>query len=158
MNKKIIFFTLAGLVGSLILLPLQNSGGEKYDGHNDSVSDYLTKVKVQQYKKGSPYWSYIVMVCAKDYSMAIAAIDLKSDVEKISLGVNKIIPKGHCSFYGAVMKAKDGATLGATIITKDDAIKEAQKIIAKIPTTQKKGPLIGRLLELYNIIGFNPRF
>jgi len=42
LNKKIIFFTLAGLVGSLILLPLQNSGGEKYDGHNDSVSDYLT--------------------------------------------------------------------------------------------------------------------
>jgi hypothetical protein len=158
MNKKIIIIVLSVVAGSLILLPLQNGESQKYIGHDGSISEYLTKIKVQQYKKNSPYWSYIVMACAENHSIAVAGVDLKSDVEKVSLGVNKIIPKGQCSVYGAVMKANDGSTLGATLITKDDAIKEAQGIIDKIPVTQQKGPLMKRLMEIYNMIGFIPRF
>lgn len=158
MNKKIIFFSLIALVGSLMLLPLQNGDATTYVGHDGSVSEYLTKVNVQQYKKGSQYWIYIVEACAKDYPLAVAGIDLKSDIEKVSLGVNKIIPKGQCSYYGAVMRANNGQTLGATLILKDDAIREAQNIIAKIPSSPQKEQLINRLMEIYNQLGFVPRF
>lgn len=158
MNKKIIFFSLAALAGSLILLPLQNSNAATYVGHDGSVSEYLTKVTVKQYKKGSSYWSYIVKACAKDYPLAVAGIELKSDIDKVSLGVNKNIPKGQCSFYGAVMQANNGQTLGATLILKSDVVQEAQDIIAKLPTSTQKEQLTGRLMELYNLLGFIPRF
>ncbi|NJK77991.1 MAG: hypothetical protein HC944_03665 [Nanoarchaeota archaeon] len=117
----------------------------------------MTKAKVDQYKKGSPYWSYIVKACATDYPLAIAMIDLKSDVEKVTLGVNNVIPKGQCSFYGAVMKANDGKTLGATMILKTDAVIEAQNILAKLPSSKQKDQSIQRLMEIYNSLGFIPR-
>ncbi|EGP94257.1 hypothetical protein MY1_1502 [Nitrosarchaeum koreense MY1] len=95
--------------------------------------------------------------CATDYPLAVAMIDLKSDVEKVTLGVNNVIPKGHCSFYGAVMKANDGKTLGATLILKTDALAEAQSILSKLPSTTKKDTSIKRLMELYNSLGFIPK-
>jgi len=158
MNKKIIFFTLSALVCSLILVPLHYSEAQTYTGNDGSVSKYMTKLVVKQYKKGSPYWSYIVKVCATDYPLAVAAVDLKSDVEKVSLGVNAIIPKGQCSYYGAVMKANDGKTLGATMILKSDAAAEIQNILTKLPTSTQKDQLIGRLVQLYNMLGYIPRF
>jgi len=158
MNKKIIFVTLAILVGSLIIAPLQSSQAATYTGNDGSVSKYLTKMVVKQYKPGSPYWSYIVKACATDYPLAVAAVELKSDVEKVSLGVNKIIQKGQCSYYGAVMKANDGKTLGATMILKSDAAEEIQSILAKLPTSTQKDQLIGRLVQLYNMLGYIPRF
>jgi hypothetical protein len=157
MNKKIIFFTLAAIVGSLVIAPLQNTDAAPYVSGDGSVSKFLTKVKVEQYKKGSPYWSYIVKACATDYPLAVAMIDLKSDVEKVTLGVNNVIPKGQCSSYGAVMKANDGKTLGATLILKTDALTEAQSILAKLPTNKQKDQSIQRLMELYNALGFIPR-
>ncbi|WP_255458215.1 hypothetical protein [Nitrosarchaeum sp. AC2] len=157
MNKKIIFFTLAALVGSLVIAPLQSTEAAPYVSGDGSISKYLTKIKVEQYKKGSPYWSYIVKACATDYPLAVAMIDLKSDVEKITLGVNNVIPKGQCSFYGAVMKANDGKTLGATMILKTDALTEAQSILSKLPSTNQKDASIKRLMELYNSLGFIPK-
>lgn len=157
MNKKIIFFALTAVVGSLITAPLQNTEAAPYVGGDGSISKYLTKAKVEQYKKGSPYWSYIVKACATDFPLAVAMIDLKSDVEKVTLGVNNVIPKGQCSFYGAVMKANDGKTLGATMILKTDALTEAQSILAKLPSTAQKDASIKRLMELYNTLGFIPR-
>jgi len=157
MNKKIIFFTLAALVGSLVIAPLQSTEAAPYVGGDGSISKYLTKVKVEQYKKGSPYWSYIVKACATDYPLAVAMIDLKSDVEKVTLGVNNVIPKGQCSYYGAVMKANDGKTLGATLILKTDALAEAQNILSKLSSTTKKDTSIKRLMELYTSLGFIPR-
>ena len=157
MNKKIAFFSLAALVCSLVIAPLQNTEAASYVSGDGSVSKYLTKMKVEQYKKGSPYWSYIVKACATDYPLAVAMVDLKSDVEKVTLGVNKVIPKGQCSFYGAVMKANDGKTLGATLILKTDALTEAQNILAKLPSTTQKDQSIKRLMELYTALGFIPK-
>ncbi|PIN96603.1 MAG: hypothetical protein COU45_06345 [Nitrosopumilus sp. CG10_big_fil_rev_8_21_14_0_10_33_7] len=95
--------------------------------------------------------------CATDYPLAVAMVDLKSDVEKVTLGVNNVIPKGQCSFYGAVMKANDGKTLGATLILKTDALTEAQNILAKLPSTTQKDQSIKRLMELYSTLGFIPK-
>jgi len=158
MNKKIIFATLAILIGSLILVPLENSDAATYTGSDGSVSKYLTKTLVKQYKKDSPYWSYIVKACATDYPLAIATVDLKSDVEQVTLGVNSVIQKGHCSYFGAVMRANNGNTLGATMTLKSDAANELQSILAKLPTTTQKEPLIKRILELYNMLGYIPKF
>ena len=162
MNKKIIFLTLSLIVGSLIFAPLQNSEAapstSSYTGSDGSVSKYMTKMVVQPYKKGSPYWSYIVKVCATDYPLAVATVDLKSDIEKVSLGVNSVIPLGKCSYYGAVMKANDGKTLGATMMLKSDAANEIQSILTKLPTSTQKDQLIGRLIQLYNALGYVPRF
>lgn len=157
MNKKIIFFTLAAIVGSLVIAPLQSTEAAPYVSGDGSVSKYLTKTKVEQIKKGSPYWGYIVKACATDYPLAVAMIDLKSDVEKVTLGVNNVIPKGQCSFYGAVMKANDGKTLGATMILKTDALTEAQSILAKLPSATQKDTSIKRLMELYNVLGSIPK-
>lgn len=51
MNKKIIFFTLAALVGSLVISPLHSTEAAPYVSGDGSVSKYLTKAKVEQYKK-----------------------------------------------------------------------------------------------------------
>ena len=157
MNKKIIFFTLFAIVGSLVIAPLQSTEAVPYVSSDGSVSKYLTKTKVEQKKMGSPYWSYIVKACATDYPLAVAMIDLKSDVEKVTLGVNNVIPKGQCSFYDAVMKANDGKTLGATLILKTDALTEVQSILSKLPSSAQKDPSINRLMELYNVLGFIPK-
>jgi len=162
MNKKIIFLALSVIVGSLILAPLQNSEAAppttSYSGSDGSVSKYMSKYVVKQYKQGSQYWSYIVQVCATDYPLAVATVDLKSDVEKISLGVNNVIPLGKCSYYGAVMKANDGKTLGATMMLKSDVANEIQSILTKLPTSTQKDQLVGRLTQLYNALGYVPRF
>lgn len=167
MNKKIIFLTLSVIVGSLIFAPLQNSEAApstsnttSYSGNDGSVDKYMTKLVVQPYKKGSQYWSYIVKVCATDYPLAVATVDLKSDMEKVSLGVNNVIAKGKCSFYGAVMKANDGKTLGATMLLKSDASTEIQSILTKLPTSTQiqKDQLVSRLIQLYNALGYIPRF
>lgn len=159
MNKKIIFFTFSALVGSLILAPLHTSEAQTYAGNDGSVSKYLTKTLVKQYKIGSPYWSYIVKACATDYALAVSMIDLKSDVEKVTLGVNQVIPKGECSYYGAVMKAKEGKTLGATLITKTDALNEAQSIISNLSKNPNRDQSIERLMEIFQTLGFAiPRF
>jgi len=167
MNKKIIFLALSVIVGSLIFAPLQNSEAAlsasntvSYTSSDGSVDKYMTKLVVQPYKKGSQYWSYIVKVCATDYPLAVATVELKSDMEKVLLGVNSVIAKGKCSFYGAVMKANDGKTLGATMLLKGDAVNEIQNILTKLPTSTKaqKDQYIGRLVQLYNTLGYVPRF
>ncbi len=50
-------------------------------------------------------------------------------MEEKVLGVNKTIVKGNCSIYGATMKAKDGGTLGAEMIERDEAIKRIHELV-----------------------------
>ncbi len=45
------------------------------------------------------------------------------------LGVNKIVKKGDCSSYGAVMKAKDSKTLGAEIIERHEALDKFNQLL-----------------------------
>lgn len=96
---------------------------------------YVKDRIVKQYPGKSGWWIYHIHVCASDYSIGIAEVVLSSDMETIYQGVNKAIPKGECSTYGAVMKAKNSNTLGYKITTMSEA---ADKIVAS-----KQGKLDG---------------
>lgn len=96
---------------------------------------YVKEKIVKPYPGKSGWWVYHLWVCADDYNLGIAEVVLSSDTEKIYQGVNKAIPKGECSTYGAVMKAKNGNTLGYKITTISDA---ADKIVKS-----KQGKLDG---------------
>lgn len=103
-----------------------------YNGHEGSVEKYLTKIKVEPYKGKQGYWVYIVKACADDYNLGVAAVILKSDIAKKELGVNKTIKKGECLHYGAVMKAKDGNTLGADLIERHEALQKYNEILSEM--------------------------
>ncbi len=121
-----------GLLASII--PASNAA--TYYGHDGSLDEYLEKVKVKKLKKGD-LWVYIVRACATDHTLGVSSVILKSDSDTQVLGVNKNIPFGKCSSYGAVMKAKDGNTLGAELIEKHEALTEFQKVLES-PATSKK--------------------
>jgi hypothetical protein len=83
------------------------------------------KQKITEPLKGHPgWWKYLIKVCADDYSLAITEVVLSSDMEKVYQGVNKGIAKGKCSYYGAVMKAKDGNSLGYKITQTHEAVEK----------------------------------
>jgi len=90
-------------------------------------SNYVKEKIVKPYTGKSGWWIYIIKVCASDHSLGIAEVILSSDMETRYLGVGKSIAKNDCSTYGAVMKAKNGSTLGYKMTTTSEA---AEKIIA----------------------------
>lgn len=96
---------------------------------------YVKEKIVKPYPGKSGWWIYHLWVCASDYNLGIAEVVLSSDTEILYQVVNKAIPKGECSTYGAVMKAKNGNTLGYKITTISEA---AEKIVAS-----KQGKLSG---------------
>lgn len=96
---------------------------------------YVKEKIVKPYPGKSGWWIYHLWVCADNYNLGIAEVVLSSDTETLYQGVNKAIVKGDCSTYGAVMKAKNPATLGYKITTISEA---ADKIIAS-----KQGKLSG---------------
>ena len=116
-------------IASLLFAVYQPGNAVTYYGHDGSVDDYLTKTKVEPYKGKSGYWIYLVKACATDHNLGVAAVILKSDIAKKELGVNKTIKKGECSHYGAVMKAKDGNTLGAELIERHEALAKYNEIL-----------------------------
>ena len=116
-------------IASLLFAVYQPGNAVTYYGHDGSVDDYLTKTKVEPYKGKPGYWVYLVKACATDHNLGIAAVILKSDIAKKELGVNKTIKKGECSHYGAVMKAKDGNTLGAELIERHEALAKYNEIL-----------------------------
>jgi len=90
-------------------------------------SKYVKEKIVKPYSGKNGWWSYIIIVCADDHNIGIAEVILSSDSETRYLGVNKSIAKNDCSTYGAVMKAKNGSTLGYKITTTSEAV---EKIVA----------------------------
>lgn len=104
---------------------LHTTNAVPYEKQDDSK--YIKEKIVKPYPGKSGWWIYIITVCADDHSLGIAEIILSSDMETQYLGVNKSIAKKDCSTYGAVMKAKNGNTLGYKITTTSEA---AEKIIA----------------------------
>jgi len=116
-------------IASLLFAVYQPGNAVTYYGHDGSVDDYLTKTKVEPYKGKPGYWVYLVKACATDHNLGIAAVILKSDIAKKELVVNKSIKKGECSNYGAVMKAKDGNTLGAELIERHEALAKYNEIL-----------------------------
>lgn len=159
MKKQIIASPIVILVLTLIFSSIQNTEAIPYYGHNGSVSEYLEKTLVKPHSTKKDTWSYTVKACATSHNLAIAGIILKSDMEQKELGVNKIIKKGNCSIFGAVMKAKDGKTLGAELIQKHEAVDRMIQILKDGPNTSDKQrkSMMKEFLKLYQMTGFYPR-
>ena len=124
MKTKLTTIIASLTIASLLFSVYQPGNAISYYGHDGSVDNSITKVKVEPYKGKPGYWVYLVKVCADDHNLGVAAVILKSDIAKKELGVNKSIKKGDCSHYGAVMKAKDGNTLGAELIERHEALEK----------------------------------
>lgn len=134
MKTKLTTIIASLTIASLLFAVYQPGNAITYYGHDGSVDDSITKTKVEPYKGKPGYWVYLVKVCADDHHMGIAAVVLKSDIAKKELGVNKTVKKGDCSHFGAVMKAKDGNTLGAELIERHEAV---QKFIDTLNSNAK---------------------
>jgi hypothetical protein len=88
----------------------------------ESNFKYVKERTIEPLKGKTGWWKYHLTVCATDHSLGITEVILKSDMETIYQGVNKVIPKGDCSYYGAVMKARDGKSLGYKITQTHEAV------------------------------------
>ena len=159
MKKQIIASITSILVLTIIFSPMQSSEAASYVGHDGSVSEYLEKVTVKPYANKKNYWSYIVKACADEHNLGVAGIILKSDTEQIVLGVGKSIKKGNCSYYGAVMQAKDGKTLGAELIQTHEALAKQSQLLkdSKNASGSQKKSMMEEYMKLYIMTGFLPR-
>ncbi len=80
-------------------------------------------------------------------------------MDKVVLGVNKNIKKGDCKTYGAVMKAKNGETLGGELIEKHEAVQkmiELQKHKSKLTKSQYQIAM-KEWAMYFHMTGFNAR-
>ena len=126
-TRIIILASLA--IASLLFASYQPGNAKTYYNHDGTVDKHLTKIKVEPYKGKKDLWVYLVKACATDRNLSIAAVTLKSDMSEHLLGVNKSIKEGDCSVYGAVMKARDGNTLGAELIERHEAVQRMQDLM-----------------------------
>jgi len=129
--KKLGILAVGILITSLASANFQQGNAIEY--HDGSLDEYMTKVKVEPMKGKRDLWSYIVKVCPDDENIRVAEVILKSDIEEIRLGVNKVVGQGKCGYYGAVMKAKDGSTLGAELIEDHEAREKISQLESEIP-------------------------
>jgi len=159
MKKYLMGGTSSILVFTIIFTSLQSTEAASYYGHDGSVSEYLEKAVVKPYPGKKDTWTYVVKACATTHHIAIAGIILKSDIDQQVLEVNKSLIKGHCSFYGAVMKAKDGKTLGAELILKSQAVEKMEKILKDGPNVSEKERknMMKEFMRLYMMTGLMPR-
>ncbi len=144
---------------SLLFSIYQPTSAAPYYNHDGSIDENVEKYKVEPLKGKKNYWYYAVKVCANDYTMGIAGIVLKSDMDTKVLGVKKNIKKGDCKVYGAVMKAKNGETLGAEVIENHEAVQkmtELKKSFSKLSKSQLKSAS-QEFGKLFLMTGFNPR-
>jgi hypothetical protein len=122
LKLKILAVTVIASLLISVASSLHHSEAQVYE--NQANFKYVKEKIVEPIPGKTGWWKYLLKVCADDYSLAIAEVILSSDTEKIYQGVNKAIPKGECSFYGAVMKAKNGNTLGYKIIQTHEAVQK----------------------------------
>jgi len=159
LKKSLIGSLLSILVLTIVFSSVQYTDAQSYYGHDGSVDEYLEKIVVKPYPGKKDYWTYVVKACAKSHNIAIAEVILKSDIDKKILGVNKSIVKGQCSTYGAVMKAKDGRTLGADLIEKYEALEQMEKILKNGPNSsiKERKVMMKEFTRLYTTIGLMPK-
>lgn len=159
MKKYLIGGFSSVLVFTLIFTSIQSTEAISYYGHDGSVGEYLEKTVVKPYPGKKDTWTYVVKACATSHNIGIAGVILKSDIDQQTLGVNKSLAKGKCSFYGAVMKAKDGKTLGAELILTSQAVEKMEKILKDGPNVsdaQRKN-MMKEFIRLYTMTGLMPR-
>lgn len=159
MKKQVIGYATSILILTIVFSAIQPTEAVTYSGHDGSVSEYLEKVTVKPYQNKKDYWVYIIKACATDHALGVSGVILKSDTEKIVLGVNKSIKKGDCSHYGAVMKAKDGRSLGAELIQKHESVEKQIQIIKDIKnaSSSQKKIMMQEYMKIYMMTGFLPR-
>ncbi|HUU48833.1 MAG TPA: hypothetical protein VMW55_08635 [Nitrosopumilaceae archaeon] len=159
MKKQLIGAIASILVLTIIFSSIQSTDAQYYSGHDGSVDEYLEKVVVKPYGAKKDYWTYIVKACATKHHIAVAEVILKSDIDKKVLGVNKSIIKGNCVSYGAVMKAKDGKTLGAELVEKHEAVEKMVQILKDSQDASKlqRKNMMKEFMRLYTTIGLMPR-
>jgi len=159
MKKYLIGGFSSILVFTMIFASIQATEAIPYYGHDGSVSEYLEKSVVKPYPGKKDTWTYIVKACATSHNIGIAGVILKSDIDKQVLGVNKSLAKGKCSFYGAVMKAKDGKTLGAELILTSQAVEKMEKILKEGPTVSpvERKQMMNEFMQMYQMTGLMPR-
>ena len=155
MDTKL-FATTAIILGALLLFSMYQPGAAvPYYSHDGSIDEQMEKTKVSPLKGKKDVWVYLVRACATDHSMGVASVILKSDIDQKNLGVNKNIPKGKCSSYGAIMKAKNPDTLGAEMIEKHEALQRMFDIQNQLPTMtkQQKSKAVSEITYYKTIIG-----
>jgi len=133
MERKIAAVVASLIIASLVFSVYQPTDAIKYSGHDGSVDKNLEKVLVKPYKGKKDLWTYRVKLCATDYTMGISGFILKSDIDTKVLSGYKNLPKGQCMHAGAVMKAKDGNTLGAEVIERHEALNRYIELSNSIP-------------------------
>jgi len=155
---------LAAIITSIVAAGLlfamyQPGDAAPYYNHDGSVDKNLTKHQIEQLKGKKDWWYYSVKVCANEYTMGIAGVVLKSDMDKQVLGVNKNIPKGECRVYGAVMKAKDSKTLGGDLIEKHEAMQRMLELKKGFGGMSKSqfNQAADEWGMLFHMTGYNPR-
>ena len=126
-KKTTIVASLA--IASLLFAVYQPGNAVTYYGHDGSVDEYMTKKTVKPYAGKSNLWVYTVEICATDRNLSISTVTLKSDIDEKHSSGFKTIKRGDCTVAGAVMKAKDSSTLGATMLEKHEAIQRMQELI-----------------------------
>lgn len=146
-------------IATLLLSVYQPSAAAPYYNHDGSVDDSLEKIMVKEFHKGENNWVYRVQVCADENPIRVTQMILKSDIDQKKLGVNKIIPKGECKSYGAIMKAKDPNTLGAEMVETHEAVEKMKQLLEDMPSMSKKDRKVAhkQLIELFVVTGFMPR-
>lgn len=98
----------------IVMWTLQDAIAQVYKEVDDSRIE-----KVVAEKRKPPHLAnYIIRFCPVE-SVVVDAVLLHSDVETVKLGVNKVVGKDKCTYYGAVMRANNPDSLGATIIERD---------------------------------------
>lgn len=125
-KKTTIVASLA--IASLLFTVYQPGNAVTYYGHDGSVDEHMTKT-VKSYAGKPNWWVYTVEICATDRNLSIATVTLKSDMDEKHSSGFKTVKRGDCTVAGAVMKAKDSSTLGATMLEKHEAVQRMQELI-----------------------------
>lgn len=159
MTTKLMAVIASALISSLLLSAYQPGAAAPYYGHDGSVDDDLVKKMIKPLKGHADYWVYSVETCATDHAMRVSLVILKSDIDEKRLGVNKIIPMGECRSYGAVMKAKDPNTLGASLLEAHEAVEKMEKLLRDKKFMSKEDRKIAHheIMQLFIATGVLPR-
>ena len=112
-----------------IYQPSEGASSISYAKHDGSVDQYIIKKVVKPYADKPNWWVYIVEICATDRNLSVSTVTLKSDIDEKHSSGFKTIKRGDCTVAGAVMKAKDSSSLGATMLEKHEAIQRMQELI-----------------------------
>ncbi len=146
-------------IATLLFSAYQPGAAAPYYSHDGSVDDDLTKKIIKPLRNHANYWMYSIETCATDHVMRVSVMTLKSDMDEVNLGVNKIIPKGECRTYGAVMKAKDPNTLGGSLLETHEAVEKMEQILKDMKSMTKKERKIAHheFMQLFAVTGVLPR-